>query len=145
MSARQTVEQATAKMQAHDVDGVSKLLSDDLTFSGTTPQPIGKEAYLATLRTMFNAFPDFEYHSKILEADEQTVRYLSRISGTHTGELDLSNMGMGIIPPTGKSFRTAEDEGEITVKDGKITRIHINASEESGIQGILRQLGVQPE
>ena len=66
------------------------------------------------------------------------------MSGTHTGELDLTPMGLGVIPATGKSFSNPEERGEAVIEGGKIKAIRVEAAEGSGLEGILRQIGVQP-
>jgi hypothetical protein len=48
------------------------------------------------------------------------------------------------IPATGKSISNPEERGETTVKDNKVTSVHINAVEGGGLMGILKQLGVEP-
>jgi predicted ester cyclase len=143
MSVREVFEKASASIQAHDIDGYARLLSEDAKFTGPGPEPLGKQAYLATLRTMLNAFPDLQYHYRIIGDDGNLLRYASYFSGAHTGELDLSTWSMGIVPATGKTFRTSEEVGEVTVENGRITRIQIHARENGGIRGILKQIGIQ--
>lgn len=72
------------------------------------------------------------------------VRVTNQLTGTHTNDFDLSAMGLGVFPATGKSISNPEEQGETTVKDNKITSVHINAVEGGGLMGILKQLGVEP-
>ena len=144
MNNRERYIDAVEKMKDHDLDGYAEFLSEDVTFEGPFPHPLGKDAYLNTLRTLINAFPDLDYHYRIIDVNDERVRYASYMTGTHTGDLDLSTQGMGIIPPTGKSFETVEEEGEVWFEDGKAKRIVIFTEEGGGLQGMLAQLGVQP-
>jgi predicted ester cyclase len=145
MNNRERYIEAVETMRDYDLDGYAEYLDDDMSFEGPFPHPLGKDAYLNTLRTMINAFPDLDYHYRVIDVDGNHLRYASYFSGTHTGDLDLSAQGMGIIPPTGKSFETAEEEGEVWfTDDGKVERIVIHPEEGGGVQGMLGQLGVQP-
>ena len=145
MNSRERYIEAVEKMKDHDLDGYAESLADDVTFEGPFPRPLGKDAYLNTMRNLINAFPDLDYHYRVIDADDEHVRYASYMTGTHTGDLDLTAMGMGIIPPTGKSFKTVEEEGEVWFTDeGKAKRIVIHTEEGGGLQGMLAQLGVQP-
>jgi hypothetical protein len=67
----------------------------------------------------------------------------TQLTGTHTADWDLSAMGMGLIPATGKTFSNPKEEGVMTIENGKITSYFISSKEDSGIPGMLKQLGVQ--
>ena len=72
------------------------------------------------------------------------VRVAVQITGTHTNDLDLTPMGMTKVPATGKSVSNPVEHPEITIKDGKITSIHVaDVTPDGGVGGILKQLGVE--
>jgi hypothetical protein len=71
------------------------------------------------------------------------VRTTNQLTGTHSGDLDLSGMGMGVIPATGKSFSLPPEESEATVEGGKMVALHVYSTPEGGLAGILRQIGVE--
>lgn len=65
-----------------------------------------------------------------------------QLSGTHTGDFDLSAMGMGVIPATGESFSNAEEVFEFTIAGGSIVSMHTEPVEGAGLPAILAQIGV---
>jgi len=64
------------------------------------------------------------------------------ITGTQTGELNLPLPGIPKIPATGKQISLSEQPTTFTVKDGKVTRIEAVSSPDTGVPGILAQLGI---
>ena len=141
----QTIAQAFANaFNAGDLDEVAGYLAEDFQFSGPTPQPLGAAEWLGMTRALQAAFPDIQYNLQIEAVEGDTVRTSTQLSGTHTGELDLTAMGLGVIPATGKRFANPKEYGEATVEGGKVASIRVEAAEGSGLEGILRQIGVQP-
>jgi hypothetical protein len=141
----QEVAQAFADaFNAGDLDTVASYLSDDFQFSGPVPEPVGAAEWLGISRVFQVAFPDINYNLRIVGVEGNVVKTTTQVSGTHTGDLNLSALGMGVIPPTGKSFSNPEEPGEATVEGGKVTSIHIPSGEGSGVMGILAQLGIEP-
>ena len=127
-----------------DLDTAASYLSDDFQFSGPVPKPIGSAEWIGLSKVFRVGCPDIKYNLTIVSVEGDVVKTTTQVSGTHTGDLDLSAMGMGVIPPTGKSFSNPEETGESTVEGDKIKSIHINPSEGGGVMGMLSQLGVQP-
>ena len=141
----QEVAQAFADaFNAGDWDAVASYLSDDFQFSGPVPEPIGAAEWLGISRVFQVAFPDINYNLRIVGVEGNVVKTTSQVSGTHTGQLDLSALGMGVVPPTGKSFSNPEELGQAIVEGGKVTSIHFPSGEGSGVGGILAQLGIGP-
>ncbi|NIM93346.1 MAG: DUF4440 domain-containing protein [Anaerolineales bacterium] len=127
-----------------DYDAVAPLLSEDFEFSGPVPEPLSAEEWLGFSRILKAAFPDIQYNLRVESVNGKVVKTSSQVSGTHTGDLDMSAMGMGVIPATGKSFSNPEEYGFATVEGDKITSIRIDSVEGSGVPGILAKIGVQP-
>jgi hypothetical protein len=88
------------------------------------------------------AFPDLDYHFKVIGAEGDVVRAISQLSGTHTGSFDLTNMNMGVIPPTDKTFSAKHEKTKLTVKENKITSWVVEPTQGAGLKAILGQLGV---
>lgn len=89
------------------------------------------------------AFPDLDYHFKIIGAEGDVVRSTSQLSGTHTGSFDLTSMNMGVIPATNKSFSAKLEKTRVTVKDDKITSWAVEPTDGAGLMAILKQLDVK--
>jgi predicted ester cyclase len=143
MNKRETVQALLDVVQKADFENVKSMLADDFQFSGPVPEPIDKDAWLGMSSSLKTAFPDLNYHFKVIGTEGDIVRATSQLSGTHSGSFDLSGMNMGVIPATGKSFAAASEKTRITVKDNKITSWVTEPTQGAGLAAILEQLEVE--
>jgi predicted ester cyclase len=143
MNKRETVQALMDAVQKGDLEAATTMLADDFQFSGTIPQPINKETWLGMSTSLKNAFPDLDYRFKVIGTQGDMVRATSQLSGTHTGSLDLTNMQMGVVPATNKTFVTAHEKTKITVKENKITAWAVEPTQGAGVKEILKQLDIQ--
>jgi predicted ester cyclase len=143
MSTRDLAEAFIAAFEAGDFDTVASYLSDDFAFSGPTPQPVGKDEWIWMSKALKAGFPDLRYNIRVIGVEGDVVRTVTQLTGTHTADLDLSFMGMGIIPASGERVLNPQEEGEATVEGNKIVAMHVYSTPETGLAGILTQLGVQ--
>jgi predicted ester cyclase len=141
---RETVQALVDSIQKGDFENAKSMLADDFKFSGPIPEPINKEAWLGMSSSLKTAFPDLDYHFKVIGAEGDVVRTTSQLSGTHTGSFDLRNMNMGVIPATNKIFSGKVEKTKVTVKDNKITSWVVEPTEGAGLTAIIHQLGVEP-
>lgn len=140
---RETVQALVDSVQKADFQTAKSMLADDFQFSGPVPEPIDKEAWLGMSSNLRTAFPDLNYHFKVIGAEGDVVRVISQLSGTHTGSFDLTNMNMGVISATDKTFSAKHEKTKITVKDNKITSWAVESTEGAGLKAILDQLDVK--
>lgn len=143
MREKELAEAFTSAVQAGDFETVATFLTDDFQFFGATPQPLDAREWLGLSMMLKAAFPDLDYHFEVEEREGEKVFVSSHFTGTHTGDLDLTSMGLGVLPPTGISFSTARTKSWAVIRDGKIAAIHLQPVEGSGLPGILQQLGVE--
>ena len=144
MNKRETVQVLVDSVQKGDFENAKTMLADDFQFSGSTPEPINSEAWLGLSSNLKTAFPDLDYHFKVIGADGDVVKTTSQLSGTHTGSFDLTNMNMGVIPATNKVFSAKPEKIKITVKENKITAWVVEPTEGAGLRALLDQLSVVP-
>jgi len=144
MNKRETVQALMDSIQKGDFQNAKTMLADDFQFSGPIPEPINKEAWLGMCAHLKTAFPDLNYHFKVIGAEGDVVRTTSQLSGTHRGSFDLTNMNMGVIPATNKVFSAKPEKIKITVKENKITAWAVEPTEGAGLQALLDQLSVVP-
>lgn len=144
MSAGNTVVDMMTALATGDADTFFSLVSDDFQFSGPMPEPMSAEQWFGTGRSMAQAFPDLDYGLQIVEEHGGHVHTITQVSGTHTGDFDLTPMGMGVVPPTGKSFQNPAEDGTAVVVDGKVVSLHVESPPNGGLAGILGQLGIAP-
>ena len=143
MNKRETVQALVDSIQEGDFESAENMLADDFQFSGPIPEPINKEAWLGMSSSLKTAFPDLDYHFKVIGTDGNVVRMTSQLSGTHNGSFDLTNMNIGVIPATNQEFSAKREKARITVKDNKITLWEVEPTSGAGLNAILAQLGVK--
>jgi len=101
MTIREAFEKGTETFNAHDIDGFTSVLADDVTYRA--PGGIGgqgKEACAKFFAGWFSAFPDahVEVHGLHITGDFAVEE--GTFTGTHNGVL---RGPAGDIPPTGHS------------------------------------------
>ena len=143
MNKRETVQALMNTVQRGDLERAKSMFSEDFAFSGPTPGPIDANAWLDMSASLKTAFPDLNYHFKVIGADGDVVRSTRQLSGTHNGALDLTDMELGVIPATNRFFASRVEKAKITVKENKITSWVIEPTEGAGLKAILGQLGVK--
>jgi predicted ester cyclase len=142
MNKREIVQALMDSVQKGDFEYAKSMLAEDFQFSGPVPEPMDKEAWLGMSSNLKTAFPDLDYHFKVIGTEGDVVRAISQLSGTHSGSFDLTNMNMGVILATDKTFSAKHEKTKITVKDNRITSWAVEPTEGAGLKAILGQLGV---
>jgi len=142
MNKRETVQALMDSVQQGDFENAESMLADDFQFSGALPEPIDKEAWVGMNTRLKTAFPDLDYHFKVIGAEGDVVKATMQLSGTHSGTFDLTSMDMGMIPATNKAFSARPEKTRVTVKGNKITAWHVEPTQGADLKAILDQLGV---
>ncbi|MBW8011623.1 MAG: ester cyclase [Chloroflexi bacterium] len=144
MDNQELVNTFVKAFETGDFETAAACCADGFMFSGATPEPVNVHEYIGMTKGMAAAFPDLNYNFKVTELNNGVGKTSTQLTGTHTGDWDLTAMGMGVIPATGKSFSNPQEDGELTIKDGKITSLKVNASKSGGLVGLFAQLGIAP-
>ena len=144
MNKREIVQALLDSIQKGNFESAKSMLTEDFVFSGPVPEPIDAEAWLGMSLSMKTAFPDLDYHFKMIGANGDVVQSTAQLSGTHSGVLDLTGMNMGVIPATNNAFSATTSKTKVTVKDGKISSWVTEPTNGAGLKAILGQLGVTP-
>jgi predicted ester cyclase len=100
MTIRAAFEQGTQTFNAHDINGFTGVLADDVTYQA--PGGIhgqGKEACAQFFASWFTAFPDAHVQVHALHISGDVAVEEGTFSGTHHGVLHTP---AGDIPPTGR-------------------------------------------
>lgn len=140
MNKRETVQALMDNVQRGDLERARAMFADDFHFSG--PVPMDADGWFDMSNSLKTAFPDLNYHFKVIGADGDVVRSTRQLSGTHKGSLDLTSMEMGVIPATNRFFASRVEKTKITVKENKITAWVVETTDGGGLKSILGQLGV---
>jgi hypothetical protein len=144
MNARELAMALTTAVEAGDFETAASYLADDFQFTGSMmPGSFGVEEWKGMSKALKAGMPDLSYNFRIVDADETTARVSSQLSGTHTQDLDLSAMNMGVIPPTNVAFTCGEEFSVGQTRDGKIVSIHLEQNPDRGMFDMLRQIGVE--
>ena len=142
MNAIDVVKKGLAAAEAGQSSQFADTMADDMLFVGPVPQPLGKREFVSMQASLVAAMPDWKYNASNFVQNGDQVTASINITGTQTGELNLSLPGIPKIPATGKHVSLPDQPTTFTVKDGKVTRIEAVSSPDTGIPGILAQLGI---
>ncbi|HET9911707.1 MAG TPA: ester cyclase [Anaerolineales bacterium] len=140
MNKRETVQVLVDSIQRGDFDVAKSMLADDFQFSGFIPETINKETWLGMSASLKTAFPNLDYHFKVIGTEGNVVRTTMQLSGTHSGSFDLTNLNLGVIPATDKTFAAKREKTKVTVKENKVTAWVVEPTQGAGLMDILSQL-----
>ena len=143
MNKRETVQALMDSIQKGDFENAKSMLADDFQFSGPIPEPINAITWLGMSVSLKTAFPDLDYHFRVIGADGDVVKSTSQLSGTHHGLFDLTGMNMGVVPATNKAFSVKLEKTKVTVKGTKVTAWVVEPTDGAGLNEILKQLEVK--
>jgi len=143
MDPKETAQSLMNAIQEGNFDKAKSLLTDDFVFSGPIPEPVNGAEWLGVSKSLKTAFPDLDYQFKIQGMNGNVVNITAQLKGTHKGNLDLTALGMGVIPATNKSFVAAQEHGKVTVQGDKVKSLANEPTEGAGLMAILGQLGVK--
>jgi hypothetical protein len=139
---REIVQTLLDSVQRGDFEKARSLLSNDFQFSGPVPEPINRETWLGITQNLKKAFPNLDYHFHVDGVEGDVTKISSELKGTHSGVLDLSQVGLGVTPATNKSVAIPREHGKVTIKDDKVASWVVDRNEGGGLMGILDQLGI---
>jgi hypothetical protein len=140
MNPKETVRTLMNAVQRGDFKTARSLLSRDFHFSGSIPEPLGAGPWIGLSANLKTAFPNLNYHFGIKGAVGDVVKISARLTGTHTGNLNLTAMDIGIMPASGRPFSMEYEEGEVTVRDQKVAAWTAQTCEGAGLMSLLAQL-----
>lgn len=63
-----------------------------------------KEAWIGMGQLLATAIKDFKFVYSDIHEEDDGVIVIGQFEGTHTGDLDLSALGLGVIPASGKKI-----------------------------------------
>ncbi|HXD10183.1 MAG TPA: ester cyclase [Anaerolineales bacterium] len=143
MDLKATAQALMSAVQMGEFEKAKKYLADDFLFSGAVPQPINAADWLEMSMSLKKAFPNLEYHFRVVSVQSDVVEISSELKGTHKGDLDLTSMNMGVIPPTHKSFAAGREHSKLTVHGDKVSAWVVEPNKSAGMTTILNLLGVK--
>ena len=116
--------------------------TDDFLFTNELGDPpMDKSAVLMMADLMASALPDIATVIEDSREEGDSVFVTSHWEGTFANDFDLSAMGLGVIPATGKVVVFPTSMVRITFDGDKICAIHDPATgPDSGMAGFIKAL-----
>ena len=148
MSSVDIVNDFMVALESKDFDTAASYLSDDFVFSGWTPQPLDKDQFMTVMRELKAGIPNLSYHFHTVRdvqdlVQESNVKAAIQMTGTQTDSFILPPLGLPPIPQMARSVSLPEEHWDYTLQNGKIVKITVQRVPGGGIQGLLRQLGIE--
>jgi predicted ester cyclase len=137
------VEETWADPPSSVIEANEKYLSEDFhTLDKNGNVEMDRQTYIGMTRLLEASFSDFRavYSDTHEEGDNVVVTY--HFEGTQTGDLDLSAMGLGVIPASGKRVVWPEDTVEFGIEGEKIVSIRSHG-DTGGTAAFFEALGVE--
>jgi steroid delta-isomerase-like uncharacterized protein len=130
------IDRYNAAWNAHDVDEILELHTDDSVFENHTTGDlnVGKEAIGSAIRGIFAVFPDLEFETRRRYVRDDLVVQEWTARGTHLGKMTRSGVE---VEPTGKRVEYRGMD-VIPIEDGLVGRKDVYSD---GVT-LLRQLGL---
>ena len=126
-----------------DFEAAMAYLSDDFqNFDKDGNVALDKEGILGLARMIGAAFTDYGFLLTTVQDKGDFIIMTGHFEGTHTADLDLSAMGLGIVPASGKKIVWSEASSKLTVEGDKIVRMAPYAGA-AGLKAFLAALGVE--
>ena len=144
MTSKIDVVRAYADASAVDMNAAMEYLSDD--FHTTDPDgnvALTKDGFVGMGRAMRTSFTDYTWVTSDIREEGDQVIFSGHFEGTHTSDLDLSAMGIGGVPASGKKIVWPEASLKLTVEGDKIVNMEPHGGA-TGLKGFLAPLGVEP-
>ena len=136
MTVREAFEKGTDTFNAHDIDGFTSVLADDVTYRAPGISGQGRAACAEFFAGWFGAFPDAHVEVHALHVTGDVAVEEGTFTGTHHGVL---RSPAGDIPPTGRPV-TIYYLQVLRFRDGK----HVSFSLMFDRLLMLEQLGLIP-
>jgi hypothetical protein len=103
---------------------------------------MNREAYLGMGTILAKSFKDLKFVFSDMQENGNSVIGTFHIEGTQTGDLDLSTMGMGVIPASGKKIIWPESKSKFIFDGDKISGIQ--ALNGGSMEWFLKSMGIKP-
>lgn len=119
--------------------------SDDFQWTDELGSPpMDKDSFIGMGMLLQSAFPDIALIIDDIREEGDTVVVKSHNSGTFVNDLDLSSLGLGVVPATGKALDFPAQRDRVSFDGDKISEMHnLETGPQAGIAGLLKTLGVE--
>lgn len=134
-------EMAWSDPPASNAAAAEKYLSEDFKSLDRNGNVVmDRQTFVGMTNLIYAAFKDFTGKYSNLQEEDGGVIMTFHFEGTQTSDFDLSPLGMGVIPATGKKIVWPEVQSKFLVEGDKIVGEHEISG---GMQWFLAPLGVK--
>lgn len=124
MTSKLDLVRAWTDLPMSELDASADYISDDFQWVDEDGKVLmNKEAWVGMGHMLAAAFTDYQYMRTDIHEEGNSVIMTGHFKGRHTGDLDLSAMGMGVIPASGKQIVWPEEITRITIEGDKIAKL----------------------
>lgn len=104
--------------------------------------PIDLATWLGMAALIQGSFPDIKEIIDDIHEEGEDVILVSHFDGTFANPLDMSAMGMGVIPATGAPVKFPTNNSRFSFEGDKIAHLHsMDTGPDAGIAGFLKAVG----
>jgi predicted ester cyclase len=121
-------------------------LADDFQWTDELGSPaMDRASWIGMGNLMEAAIPDLQFFIEDLREDGDDVLVSTRFRGTFTNDFDLSAVGMGVVPATGKAVDIGPNLARVSFEGDKISGLHaLDTGRDAGMAELLKALGAEP-
>ena len=142
MDDQQIVANLWSAIEAQQFDRALAYLASDFQLCGAAPTPLNSLQWLGVQRALAAAMPDVTLNYALSGSSYGVVHGSIQLSGTHTQRLELRLPNVPRVPATGKRITLPREKIDVAVERGRITVIKVEQLPDSGLLGLLAQMGV---
>jgi hypothetical protein len=143
MTSKLDVAKAWTEVPSGDFEAEAAYLSDDFQFVDKDDNVLmNKETWIGMGQLLLASFENWDYVVTDLRQEGDFVIMTGHFQGKHTADLDLSAMGIGVIPASGKEIVWPDESSKITIEGDKIVRLEPHG-DSGGMETFLAGLGVE--
>jgi predicted ester cyclase len=140
---RTWIDAAWANPPSSVIEANQAYLSDDFqSLDKDGSVVMNKEAYLGMAHLLLSAFTGMKWVNSGLRQEGDSVIMTGHFEGKHTGDVDLSALGVGVVPASGKMIVWPEASVEYKVEGDKIMSEKAYGGA-SGLAEMLAPFGVK--
>lgn len=124
-----------------DMEAGWPYFADDFQWVGADGTIMDRAAWLGMGSMLRAAIPDLKFVADDVREEEGSIIMTDHFEGTHENDLDLSAMGMGVFPASGKMIVFPKGVDRVSVEGGKISRME-QLPDSAGMQEFLAALSM---
>jgi hypothetical protein len=143
MTTEDIVRNFAIAIDDNDLESAAGYLAPTFIFRGWTPKPLDKQGFLSLISSIKEGIPGLilNLHNVLVE-DDQTVTGTIQIAGYQSDSFVIPVLGTPPIPQTASSVSLPTENVTFRLAHETITALEVQHVENGGIQGLIRQLGI---